>query len=221
MNSHRLRSLSHVCFGVLTACVNASAFSQPAVDTPAALVSGSCARLDFNRALISQPVAVDLLIQVDERGKAVSVAPLAEVRDSSLLSAAITSAQSCSFRPAIREGKSTAGTVRLAFEFSAAAAAPPLGRRATIANPRVCAPTADDYPAASRQLNETGTTRISFTLSPEGHLTAFGVVRSSGHLRLDFTALIKLAGCKFTPAKAADGTSISSTLEVEYVWKLE
>jgi TonB family protein len=197
------------------------AAAQAIADVPAAVLTGTCKSIDFNRALLSSQLTVDLLAEVDETGTAVSAVPLSEVANARLLSAVISSVMSCKFQPARSGTKGIPGKVRLVYQFGPAPSAEPLGRRPAITDVKSCAPTGDDYPPASRQLNETGTTRISFTISPEGRLTAFGVVRSSGFLRLDFTALIKLAGCKFRPGTAPDGTPTGGSFDVEYVWKLE
>ena len=197
------------------------AMAQPAIDTPPAVVPGTCKAIDFNRASLTSPMTVDLAAQIDGNGRPVSVHPLSDVPNSALLSAVIASVNTCKFVPAAKEGRPTAGTARLLYQFGAAVAAQPLARRPGITDVKGCAPTADDYPAASRQLNETGTTRVVFTVSPEGRLTAFGVARSSGFLRLDFTALIKLAGCRFQAGTSSDGTPTSASFEGDYVWKLE
>jgi TonB family protein len=97
----------------------------------------------------------------------------------------------------------------------------PQGSKPTIKNLASCAPKADDYPIESVRRNETGTTELEFTVAPNGRLSAFGVSRSSGHLALDFIALGKLASCRFDPAKADDGTPISATMKVQYVWRIE
>lgn len=213
--------LSPVCVAAAFFVFAGRAVAQVPTDAPPVAVPGSCSSIDFNRATLESPVKVDLVVLVDDTGRPVSVAPLAEGANSQLLSAVIASAMSCKFQPAKIGGKPAAGSARLLYHFDKAQAAEPLGRRPSITDVQGCAPTAEDYPAASARLNETGTTRVRFTVDPTGRLTAFGVVRSSGFLRLDFTALIKLAGCKFQAATAADGTPTSASFEVEYVWKLK
>jgi protein TonB len=91
----------------------------------------------------------------------------------------------------------------------------------TIESLHDCAPTRADYPAQSRKYNKEGTTRVSFEVDNTGKVTAFGVTKSSGFLRLDFAALVKLATCKFKPATAPDGAPIGGSFKVEYIWRLE
>lgn len=217
------RNFKRIFLSAALLSVSRLAVAQFTADAPAAVITGTCKGIEFNRALLSSAVKVDLLATVDTSGKAVSVIPLTEVANPPLVAAVVSSVMTCTFLPAIREGRATSGVARLVYQFSPAVAAAPLstGRRPMIADVQSCAPTAEDYPRASRQLNETGTTRVNFTVSPEGRLTAFGVVRSSGFLRLDFTALIKLAGCRFQPGTAPDGTPTSASFDVDYVWKLE
>jgi TonB family protein len=198
-----------------------SAAAHGVMDAPPTVVPGSCLGVEFNRAELSSIVKVDLVVQVDDAGSPVSTSTLDEVSNSIVLSAVTASAMTCKFRPAIKDGKAVAGTVRQLYQFNPPTAAGPLGRRAAIVDAKSCAPTADDYPLESRRLNETGTTRVAFTVAPNGKLAAFGVARTSGFLSLDFTALIKLASCKFQSATTPDGTPKSETFVVDYVWKLE
>lgn len=84
-----------------------------------------------------------------------------------------------------------------------------------------CAPTAGDYPLESRRLEETGTTRIRFTVNDTGRLVAFEIVDTSGFPRLDIAALSALSTCVFSPGRRADGSTHGGAFEVKYVWKLE
>jgi len=94
-----------------------------------------------------------------------------------------------------------------------------------IANVRACAPTSDDYPAAARRAEATGTTRIRFTVGPDGKMTGAEVVRSAGptreHKLLDRVALAKLGECKFTAGIDEHGKPVGGSFDVEYVWRLE
>jgi TonB family protein len=209
----------YLTVAVLTAADFATAQSQPTVQ--AAVIPNTCKKLEFNVAALSAAMTVDLLVTVDERGKAVSVAPLSGVPDAALLAAVSATAESCMYTPALIEGRPVSGTARMFYQFDRARPAPPFGRRPAIMDVKSCAPTSDDYPKGSLQRNETGTTRINFTVDPRGYLTAFGVVRSSGYLPLDFTALVKLAGCRFQPGTTPDGTPTSASFEVDYVWKIQ
>ena len=213
----------YVAACVIAACLvlGDRAAAQALADLPPAAVPGSCKAFDLKLVTLTSPVTVDLIIAVDENGKPVSAAPLEGVNPPALLSAVVASAMSCKFVPARSGGKSVPGQAREIHQFSPAPAGEPLRRRPGIRDIQSCAPKADDYPVISRQLNETGTTRINFTVNSDGKLIAFGVAQSSGFLRLDFTALHALARCVFQPGVAADGTPISASFEVDYVWKLK
>ncbi len=110
-----------------------------------------------------------------------------------------------------------------------APAAPPAPPRAAarpaIANVQACAPTSDDYPLAARREEATGTTKIQFTVGPDGKLVNAAIVKSSGpsraHKLMDRVALSKLSECAFKAGIDANGKPMSSTFDVEYVWKLE
>ena len=221
MTPIRPSSFAHGCVGAVLSAITACAAAQVSTTAPAAPIQGTCKGIDFNRASLSSTVKIDLLVQVDNTGSPLSSSPIAEVSNSTVLAAVVTSAMSCKYQPAVKDGEPVSGTARLTYQFNSAPSAAPVGRRATIVDPRSCAPTADDYPIESRRREETGTTGITFTIAPNGRLTAFGVVRSSGFLRLDFTALVKLAGCNFRPGTDADGNPTSGSFDVDYVWKLQ
>lgn len=221
MSLSTTRKLMPITLGAFLLSSHGSAPAQTADDAPAAYLPGSCKGVEFNRASLSAPVRLDLLISVDETGKAVSSKPLKDVSNPALLSAVQAAVLTCKFQAALVSGNAAPGSARMLYQIGPPPAAVPLARKPTITDVKGCAPSAADYPDASRRLSETGTTKISFTVNPEGQLTAFGVLRTSGYLRLDFTALMKLASCKFQPGTTADGTPTSATFEVDYVWKLE
>jgi periplasmic protein TonB len=110
-----------------------------------------------------------------------------------------------------------------------APAPPPAPRRVpavpAIANVQSCAPTGDDYPAAARRSETTGTTRIKFTVGADGKLAKVDVARSAGpsreHKMLDRVAVAKLSECTFKAGTDEAGKATGGTFEVEYVWKLE
>jgi len=111
-----------------------------------------------------------------------------------------------------------------------AAPAPPAPPRAAakpaIANVSQCAPTADDYPAAAKRSEATGTTRIRFTVGPDGRLAGTPeIVRSAGssreHKMMDRVAAAKLSECKFTAGVDENGKPVGASFDVEYVWKLD
>jgi protein TonB len=95
-----------------------------------------------------------------------------------------------------------------------------------IANVRDCAPTGDDYPAAARRAEATGTTKVRFNVGPDGKLAGSPeVVRSAGptreHKMLDRTAVSKLGECNFKAGRDETGKAVGGSFEVDYVWKLE
>jgi periplasmic protein TonB len=104
--------------------------------------------------------------------------------------------------------------------------APP--RRAAqpaIADAKACAPTGDDYPAAARRAEATGTTAIRFTVGADGKLAGAEIVRSAGpsreHKMLDRLAQSKLSECQFKAGIDENGKPTAGTFNVEYVWKLD
>ncbi len=105
-------------------------------------------------------------------------------------------------------------------------APPRVAARPAIANVRACAPTADDYPAAARRAEATGTTKIRFTVGADGKLAGPPeVVKSAGpsreHKMLDRVAATKLSECTFKPGADENGKPTGSSFDVDYVWKLE
>ena len=94
-----------------------------------------------------------------------------------------------------------------------------------IANVASCAPRAEDYPTAALRAEATGTTRIRFTVGPDGKMTKSEVVRRAGasreHRLLDKVAQDKLSECTFKPGSDANGKPIGGTFEVEYVWRIQ
>ena len=57
------------------------------------------------------------------------------------------------------------------------------------------------YPERARRRNQTGTTVLSFTISPEGKASNIVVVESSGHRILDEYAQELVTTCSYIPAK--------------------
>lgn len=122
----------------------------------------------------------------------------------------------------------TAVTVSPAPAVIAPPAPPAPPRRAAspaIANAASCAPTADDYPAAARRSEATGTTRVRFSVGPDGKLASSEIVRSAGstreHKMLDRLAMTKLSECKFKAGTDENGKAVGASFDVEYVWKLD
>ena len=97
VRSHEIKRLS---VAAIAWSIYGLAAAQAIVDVPAAVLTGTCKAIDFNRALLSSQVAVDLLAEVDENGTALSVVQIGEVDNARLLSAVISSVMSCKFQPA-------------------------------------------------------------------------------------------------------------------------
>jgi TonB family protein len=197
-----------------------SAWGQSGPDAPAALIPGSCKRLDFNLAGQELPDQIDLVARVSEAGAALSAESVVPIVNQEFRKAVLASALSCKFMPALAAGIPTVGMSRFIYLIRQSEGQKP-GASPAIANVKECAPKPEDYPLEARRKEQTGTTQVRFTTDPKGRLTAFGVSKSSGHLLLDFTALVKLAGCTFTPGRSADGTPIGGSFTVEYVWTLQ
>ncbi|MFO1338240.1 MAG: TonB family protein [Burkholderiaceae bacterium] len=104
-------------------------------------------------------------------------------------------------------------------------ATPRMVAKPAIANVQACAPRGEDYPAAARKVEATGTTRLRFTIDAAGAVMKTEVVRPAGatreHRLLDSTAASMLAGCAFTAGIDENGRAVGGTFEVDYVWKLE
>jgi periplasmic protein TonB len=105
-------------------------------------------------------------------------------------------------------------------------APPRVAAQPTFANVSECKPTADDYPAAARRNETTGTTTIRFTVGPDGKLAGPPeVVKSAGptreHKQLDRVAASKLGECTFRAGTDETGKRVGATFTVDYVWKLD
>lgn len=104
-----------------------------------------------------------------------------------------------------------------------AAPAPPKPSVATPARPRGRGNTIgeDDYPDASRRAEETGTTKIRYTITTDGRATNCTVTASSGFPRLDEAACkIVERRFKFDPAKDAAGQPIEEGRSQSIKWQL-
>ncbi|WP_326538337.1 TonB family protein [Pseudorhodoferax sp.] len=102
---------------------------------------------------------------------------------------------------------------------------PRVAARPAIANVQACAPSGDDYPAAARRAEATGTTRVRFNVGADGKMASVEVARSAGpsreHKMLDRIAVAKLSECTFQAGRDETGKAVGGSFEVEYVWKLE
>jgi protein TonB len=108
----------------------------------------------------------------------------------------------------------------------AAPPAPPrVAARPAVLNVQSCAPRNEDYPTAALRAEATGTTRIRFTVGPDGKVESSQIVRSAGssreHKMLDRVAQTKLSECTFKPGTDENGKPMGGTTEVEFVWKIE
>jgi periplasmic protein TonB len=108
---------------------------------------------------------------------------------------------------------------------------PPVAAIAPAAPPHVAVKTAPvidaarncakpEYPPASARAEETGTVTVRFVIDTDGKAIQSQVVKSSGHKRLDEAARQALSLCHFTPG-TVDGKPERSTVDIQYVWKLE
>lgn len=209
-----LAALASTTPGLLLAAGEDADFVPPAVQ------ADTCKQLGFDVTGIRLPSHADLSVRVDESGVPTDAQVRTPTGNRALDAALISMALSCRYMPAVSRTKPAIGVTRVVFPLARNMDQRP-GTSPAIANVAECAPTAEDYPTLSRQQNQTGTTRILFTIDSKGRLSAFGVARTSGHLLLDFTALAKLTECKFTPGKTADGVPIGGSFTVDYVWSLE
>lgn len=77
-----------------------------------------------------------------------------------------------------------------------------------------------EYPPASARAEETGTVTVRFVIDADGKAIQSQVVKSSGHKRLDEAARQALSLCHFTPG-TIDGKPDRTSVDIQYVWKLE
>ena len=82
-----------------------------------------------------------------------------------------------------------------------------------------------EYPPSALRAEATGITRLRFTVDATGKATSVEVIGPSGsdreHRLLDKTAQSALASCPFTPGTDADGHPVGTTVNIDYVWKME
>jgi protein TonB len=104
-------------------------------------------------------------------------------------------------------------------------APPRVAARPAIGNVQACAPKNEDYPAAALRAEATGSTKIRFTVGPDGKMNNAEIVKTAGpsreHKMLDRVALTKLSECSFRPGNDENGKPVGGSFEVEYVWKIE
>jgi TonB family protein len=95
----------------------------------------------------------------------------------------------------------------------------PVNRRvlAKILNVDECRP---KYPPKSLQANEAGTTVVWLRIAADGAVMDASLSRSSGHHRLDDTAVQALSRCRFSPG-TFDGQAVESATTISYRWRIE
>ena len=76
------------------------------------------------------------------------------------------------------------------------------------------------YPRMSRRRAQEGTVRLSVTIDTQGKASAISVLESSGHTRLDESAIKALAKAKFYPAKKGEQL-ITTTKKVSIRFDLD
>ena len=80
--------------------------------------------------------------------------------------------------------------------------------------------TDDDFPPASARAEETGVTKVTYTIGTDGRVTNCAVTASSGHQRLDdATCAIIQRRFRFNPA-TRDGKPVEETRPQAIRWKL-
>lgn len=100
-------------------------------------------------------------------------------------------------------------------------AAPPAGPPVVVAGINDLNSCKPEYPRAATIAEETGVTKVEFTVGPDGQLQGEPrVKKSSGSRSLDRAAVTGLAKCKFNPG-TQDGKPVQSKFVVDYVWKLD
>ena len=105
------------------------------------------------------------------------------------------------------------------------AAAPVQSARVTAGSDRI-APrlrTRDEppYPSASLRASEEGTTHLEVCVSNAGRVTSASVAGSSGHARLDDSALRWVRNARFSPGAIGGVPQSMCGHDVYYEWKLE
>ena len=82
-----------------------------------------------------------------------------------------------------------------------------------------------EYPAQANRDQATGTSRIRFTVDANGKVTAAQVLTPSGptrsHRLLDKAAQEALQQCPIKVGTDENGKPVGTTVDVEYVWKID
>lgn len=77
------------------------------------------------------------------------------------------------------------------------------------------------YPPQSLRANEEGTTHLEVCVNNAGRVTSASIARSSGHTRLDDSALRWIRNASFSPGKVGGVAQSMCGHDVYYEWKLE
>jgi protein TonB len=91
---------------------------------------------------------------------------------------------------------------------------------ATIQAGARCAPKSEDYPPASRRLEEEGTNSLKFLIGVDGRVLQVEIEKTSGFKRLDDAARTVLSKCQFQPG-TVDGKPEQSWASMKFTWRLE
>lgn len=76
------------------------------------------------------------------------------------------------------------------------------------------------YPPIAQRLNQEGTVRVSFTITPDGSVSDPKVVESSGHDSLDQAALRCVPGWHYKPAMQ-NGAPVQTTWQADVKFKMQ
>lgn len=103
---------------------------------------------------------------------------------------------------------------------AAAAPSPPAPRTVSITAVRYLHPPVLDYPLAARRAREEGRVHVRVLVDPLGRPAQAAVVRSSGHERLDASALAAAQSTRFHP-HAENGVALPFWVVMPLVFELE
>jgi protein TonB len=82
-----------------------------------------------------------------------------------------------------------------------------------------------EYPPAAVRVGATGISKIRFTVDPSGKVSGAQILNASGptreHRMLDKAAAEALAQCPITVGTDDMGRAVGTTVDVEYVWRLD
>jgi periplasmic protein TonB len=99
--------------------------------------------------------------------------------------------------------------------------AAPAIRTGAVIQPGVnCAPKDEDYPKASRRMEEEGTVTLKFLIGADGRVLQTEIEKSSGFTRLDEASRVVMSKCQFRPG-TLDGKPEQSWANIKITWRLE